>query len=131
MDSYTVSPKIRNSIATNLVNVFMKSSKKILYYWLHFVLIALFSCLIWLVAYYIPNDGVWFWIGLMGLLLLVVTYLCIAFVLWGIYFVYLKKDNIKTNFCKIGQNMLSSYESIYATMWTQLYSCLERLFTQH
>lgn len=109
----------------------MKSSKKILYYLLHFVLIALFSCLIWLVAHYMPNDGVWFWIGLIGLLLLIVTYLCIAFVLWGIYFVYLNKDKIKTNFCKMGQNTLSSYESIYATMWTHFYSCLERLFTQH
>ena len=88
---------------------------------------TLFATIIWLVVYFIPNEGWIFWSGIRGIILFVVAYLCLTVVIIALYAVETYQDEISSGFCKFGHSMIEACNDYYEAMWRNFYASLGRL----
>lgn len=92
-----------------------------------FTTTILFATIIWLIVNFMPNDGWIFWTGIIGIVLLIVAYLCLTVVIVTLYAVDAYKDEISLGFRKFGHSVMEAYNDHYASMWGKFYAHLERL----
>ena len=88
----------------------------------------LFAAIIWLIVHFMPDDGWKLWTSIMGIVLLVVAYLCLTVVIVTLYAVDAYQDKIKSEFSKLGHTMIDACNDYYETMCGKFYASLERLF---
>ena len=93
-----------------------------------FTTTILFVTIIWLIVNFMPNDGWIFWTVIIGIVLLIVAYLCLTVVLVTLYVVDAYQDEIKSGFREFGHSMIDAYNDYHETMWRNLYAYLGKLF---